>query len=375
MIEGIHLASPDDGFARCRIEIPYFENWLGDSPFAFDLVGSGESFRLDYARPGDEDFHLDACKSLVRFVRSVRLPGFPSHEPSIGHRAYVELESSEPMPASWFCNQASEIVDLISLMYGGRVQSRELALSQSILSDDAATLYYPRPKVSPIEYGTSDIVIRYENVKELFADILNGWLTASEVIKSARRILLSSERRPSPFIELRFLPLVHAAEILTKEIGHSTIIAQETFRDAVRQMLASLPTGLPSELTESIKNCLGWANGRSLKYKLNKLLSYYQDATCDLFCKSKEAFINGVVDTRNFYTHYSAKKNLLQDAELHWAIQKTALMLRILLLLKAGVPEIDLQRLVRSNRRLAQDRAVWCKITEEGSPFHDTDNN
>jgi hypothetical protein len=219
------------------------------------------------------------------------------------------------------------------------------------------------------------MVIRYEKVRELFSQVLSNWFTASEVTKLAKCILISCERRPSAFIELRFLPLIHAAEVLAKESDQPTIIDQKAFEEVREQMLAVLRREFPSELIESIK--IGRCKARQipLRNRLSSMLNDLQDETCGLFCIDKAKFVAGIVDTRNYYTHYSVKKNLLQDAELHWAIRKTSLMLRILLLLKAGVPEDDLQQLVRSHHRLSQERAVWSKITEEGSPFDDADND
>ncbi len=212
------------------------------------------------------------------------------------------------------------------------------------------------------------MLVRYENVRDLFAGILNNWVMATTSTKLARNIVLATERRPSAFMELRFLPLVHAAEVLT-DGKYSTIVERSEFEKVKNEMLQHCPNDLPPELAESIKNSLGWANGRNSKSKLKKMLGQYQEATCHLFCISTETFINGVVDARNYYTHYSAKKRLLQNVELHWAIEKLSLMLRMLLLLKAGVPEDVLQRLVHCHHRLRGDRAVWSTITEEGSPF------
>ena len=56
MVNGIHLRSPDDQFTKCRVEIPYLENWLGDSPFAVDNQGSFEKIHVDYSRPANEVF-------------------------------------------------------------------------------------------------------------------------------------------------------------------------------------------------------------------------------------------------------------------------------------------------------------------------------
>ena len=374
MILGSYLSSQDETFIKCRIEIPHLDNWLGDSPFQIGMEGSGEHIHIDYTRPNNEEIPVDGCDFSVRFVRTVRPPGYPCYSPSIEHRTDLEIVASKPMPLIWFQQHASEITDLFSFLYGGCVQSRRLALVKSITGDDEVTLYYPRPEVKLVELTTTDIVVRYDKVKESLALVLKNWFTANTITKGARRIVLSSERRPSAFIELRFLPLVHAAELLTQDGKHSTIVDEKVFKAIRAKMLASLSTELSSELTDSIKSSLGWANGRNLKAKLLSILNELQDKTCSLFCMEKVNFIKGIVDTRNYYTHYSEKVKPLQSLALHWAIKKAALMLRILLLLKAGIPERDIQHFVRSNVRLSQDRTVWTKVTEEGSPPDDIDN-
>lgn len=369
VVEGLHLSLPKDTFIKCRIDMPYFENWLGDSPFKFDMAGSGEHVRIDYNRPKNEEFPIATCKCLVRFIRSMKLSGFPSHTPSIEHLAAVEIVPSQPMTVSLFQTHASEIVDLFSFLYGGNIQSRQLTLFKNNTDDSGATLYYRRHKVKSIEYGAMDCLVRYEHVKKVFAQILKEWLTATENTKRARRMLLASERSPSRFMERQFLRLMAVAEVLTKKSDHSTIVDPVIFNNVREQMLACLPGNFPTELANSIKSSLGYANGHNLNRKLTNMLNELHDETCRLFCADNAKFIQGIVNARNYHTHYSPKKNLLQDEELHWAIKKLSLMLRILLLLKVGVSENDLQQLVHSCHRLSGDRSVWSSITEEGSAF------
>ena len=220
-----------------------------------------------------------------------------------------------------------------------------------------------------------DFVARYQQIETGFRQIVENWLGATETMKGARSILLSSERRPSGFIELRFLPLVHAAEVVSGEGPHAAIVPKAAYRDVRERMLASLPEGLPDELIESIKNSLGHANSRTLRRKLLGMLSELGDDTCNLFCTNKELFIKGVVETRNHYTHYSTDqgRKILQGAELHWAIQKLSLMLRVVLLVKAGVPEDTLRSAIRSHHRLRQERDVWQTMNEDGSVFGGVD--
>jgi hypothetical protein len=130
-----------------------------------------------------------------------------------------------------------------------------------------------------------------------------------------------------------------------------------------------IPDDVPKELVDAIKGGLGYANGHTLNRKLSNMLNGLSDETCRLFCVDKTTFIKGIVDTRNYNTHYSAKSRLLQGIELHWASRKLSLMLRVLLLLKAGIAEVDIQAMIRPHPRLSQERGVWRNVSEEGSPL------
>lgn len=370
MLLGSHISSPNDTFSKCRIEIPSFESWLGDSPFTADVEGQFDTFHLKYTRPQGEEFKLLKAQCEVRFLRAVRPPGFPDHSPRIEHRAYAEVEPTVPCPLTWFASRANELLDLFSLFFGQSMSSRSLSLHQSG-THGTATVFYSRHKAKIKDVTSMEIPLRYEMVKAHFQLILENWFTPSRNAMHASRMLVSSERRPSSFIEFRFLPLVHAAEVLSQSTDGATIIPTPEYRSLVKRIKEVIPTDAPKELLDSITNSLGHANGRTLRRKLLKMLERLQDETCRLFCVDRSAFVTGVVDTRNHFTHYSTErgKKILQGVELHWAIRKLSVMLRVLLLLDAGIPEEILQKAIGSDFRLNGERRVWCGITEEGSEF------
>ncbi len=136
-------------------------------------------------------------------------------------------------------------------------------------------------------------------------------------------------------------------------------------------MFAVLPPDLPTDLVDAMRRSLGHANAQSLKRRIALMLHGLGEATLKLFCVNQELFVKGAVDTRNHYTHYSTDDGdcILQLEEFHWATQKLSLMLRIILLLKAGLPENVIQSALRSNIQLSNEQKVWKGITEEGSPY------
>jgi ApeA N-terminal domain 1 len=374
VLEGVHLPSTSNLFAKCRVEIPCFDAWLGILPFAIEMKKAMGGIVLDYTRPATEEFRLDDAKCSVRFIHAFTPPFLPlGSSPAVFHQTYLEVEPFEPLPLDRLLEHASEIVNFLSVVYGGPLLSKKILLFEPSRSETPIAIFYPRHKVSAESYGDHKFLIRYGPVKSVFPKVLTNWLDASSRLKQARRMLVSSERRPSKFSELRFLPLAHAAEILSNEIERPTFVQPAEFKKIRTKMLASVQDELPPDLVASIKSSLQWANGRSLRDKLQSLLGGLQEDTRSLFCVDRTRFIAGVVNTRNHYTHYSTDegKKIPQDVELHWAIEKLRLMLRILLLVRAGVPEQEIQVSFRSNTRLAQERRVWQDVSEEGSAYSD----
>ncbi|WP_417379456.1 HEPN domain-containing protein [Gimesia sp.] len=371
IVEGAHLCSSDETFSKCRVEIPCLDIWLGVSPFNIDMKDLPRSISLDYSIPEDEQYKIESSDCRVSFTHAVTPPGLPlGSSPVISHHTYLEIDLLQPQTFYQILSRSSDVVDLLSVVYGGPLMpSRTMLYRPSY--DEPLSVFYPRHEVESKSYDTHDFLIRYIEIKDSFPTVLRNWMNSTDNIKRASRMLISSERRPSNFIEFRFLPLVQAVEVLSNEAAHVTVIEEEEFKIIRENMLESVKNEISKELTNSIKNSLQWANGRSLRDKLRSFLGELQDDTWQLFAVDKEMFLAGVVKTRNHYTHYSTKARgrILQGRELHWGIQKLALMIRILLLVRAGVPEKVLQSAIREHFRLKQERSVWAGISEDGSEY------
>jgi hypothetical protein len=181
-----------------------------------------------------------------------------------------------------------------------------------------------------------EFFLRYPDIAQWFPQIVDCWLNASDTIGHALVLLFSAIREPAAFLETRFLPIVQAAEVYARAETPGT---------------------------------LAHANELRLKQKMHALLDTLEPNTLTLFCKQRDEFVRGIVDTRNYYTHYSDRYDrVLQSMELHWATVKLQLMLKILLLKRLGVPESVLQAIIRKDHRLAAQRKEWSAITERGSP-------
>lgn len=371
VIDGVHLLSPDEAFVKCRLEIPHIDVWLGVTPFKCDLNDKSRHVSLKYKPPKDETYKLKNSACQVGIVHAVTPPGLPhGPSPTIAHQTFLDIAPSEPKLLKQLLALSSDIVAFLSIAYGGPLQSIRTMLYLPS-NDQPLPVFYSRHEVRDKSYDPHDFVLPYKAIDSEFPKILDNWMSANTNLRRARQMLISSERRPSAFIELRFLPLAHAVEVLSNEASITTMIDPKEFKKVRNKMLDAVSDDVSDELVKSIKDSLQWANGRSLKEKLRSLLGELRNETWQLFAADKEKFLTGIVKTRNHYTHYSTKpgQKFLQEVELHWGSQKLALMIRVLLLMRAGVQENVLQKAIRSHVRLSQERRVWREITEEGSEY------
>ena len=371
LLEGIHLTETTDAFSKCRVEVPSIEAWLGVSPFALELKRESKQMRLSYALPEDEMVEVESYRCRVGFIHAGRPPSLPLDlSPTIHHRTFFDIEFFEPQCLSKILNYGTDIVELLSVAYGGPLLSRRTGVYRPSC-DKPLPVFYPRHVVAPLDYSTHDFLMRYETIRTQFSAVLSDWFSSNANLKRARRMLLSSERRPAEFIELRFLILAQAAEVLSNEAPRTTIVPLEKFRCVRKEMLDAISAGTPPELEKSIKEKLQWANGCSFREKLLSLISELDQRTIALFALDVERFISGIVKSRNHYTHYSTKigRKVLQGRELHWATRKLALMIRTVILTKMGVSECELRDAFGGNVRLVQERRAWSSIDEEGTPY------
>ncbi len=371
MVEGLHLSSVQDTFTKCRLQLRSLDIWLGVQPFDLEMKDSFRHMSLNYAIPQNLNYDIENPACCVSFKHSVTPPGVPyGKSPTISHHTFLEIKPSQPQRCKEFFELFSSVVDLLSVIYGGPLVSSRTSLVGSSQDEDFP-VFYPRHEVDPKEYKFHDFLIRFSEIKDCFSDIISKWMNPTVHQKRARQMLISAERRPSDFIELGFLPLAHAVEVLSNEAIHTTVIPMAEFKKFREKMINAVHDEVSAELKNSIKDSLQWANGRSLRDKLRSLLGELQDETWRLFATEKESFLGGLIRTRNHYTHYSTKagERILQDIELHWGIQKLLIMIRVFLLMRAGVSESVIQATIGRHVRLAGERKVWATISEEGSKY------
>jgi hypothetical protein len=366
---GEHVQSlQEQRYTKCRIQFRNLEAWLGDVPFK-DSQYRKNGWRIQYIRPKDRQHKLPAPFTRLQIKSSWSGSGVPPvNRREIVHRANVLLEPSEPQPLSWYGNVVGGLGQLFSLLAGKRMESEKEWL---YATDDArgSLLYHNCHKVNREEdYGPIDFLFRYPDVKDYFSNILSVWLTAHGTVRHALNLFFSSLREPGVFLETRFLPIIQALEVYARADEQQTYIDPQMYTGLLPHIKSAIPTDIDKELRLAIVGRLEYANEYSLRTRLRRLIGTMDSKTVKLFCSNASTFVGGVVDTRNYLTHYSdVPCHVLGGMDLHWATVKLRTMFSILLLKWIGLPETLIYKRARADYSLGTERREWASASETGT--------
>lgn len=368
-IVGEQISSRDHRFCCSTIDIPGLETWIGEDPFTLKIDTAAQPVVLSYKQPEQKSFKIRT--ETISFVTKCKLPSSPSHSPSFCHSAHIQINSDGGHTFTEFLQLAADLSQFFSMCYGYPVQTSSIRICSDPPSRNDAMLFVSRHQLAPKGISPSEICVRFADVAPFLALILEKWIWPSQSNLRARRMLVSSESQPSRFSNLRFLPLMQALEVLSNEAPGSCFMNKGEFRQILREFRAFFSDKVEPAMMNAISGNLGHVNCRSLKNRIRLMIDGMQESTWKLFCVDPETFVNAIVETRNHLTHYSCEPGglILQDLELHWAIRKLSVMLRVLLLLNAGIPEDVLRNAFQLNVRWMEERRVWSNVSESGTPL------
>ena len=365
MILGAHLERDDEPiFTQSSLAIPSLSAWLDDSPFAVKMQGV-TSVSVAYTMPEKRTFVIPHWGEF-QFTPAVTPPSMPYDDVTIKHRTYVDIKPVAPRNFAWFVEMAGEIERLFTLLFGRVVQ---IARNRLRYSDNATAkdvdAYLPTDRIAQSQMHRMDFLTTYPTVASWFPQMLESWFCQSSEIRHALDLVFSSLRRPGRFLETRFIPFVQAVEVYSRAVNPGQIVDKSVYKPIRETLVGSIPTETPAQLREAIVRSLGYANDRSLRERMIALMDGMLHETRELFCIDAAEFAKGVVDTRNFLTHYSSDPDkALKSTGLHWATIKLQTMMKVLLLIKLGIPEVEVQKIVKRNMSLRQEKKNWVAVRE-----------
>ena len=188
----------------------------------------------------------------------------------------------------------------------------------------------------------ADYGFNYSDVASLGLDALRKWTERSPGIEPVVNLYLASLRQLG-YSELTFLLLAQALETFHRRETTMTILDGDTWRDLNEKLVSvvnEVTRGVEgnADLRAQLAGKLSYLNEAGLRTRLKQLLGRLGDVGLRVCGGDLSGFVGQVVDTRNYYTHWTAdlESKALRGERLLYATSRLLAVLELLLLTDLG---------------------------------------
>lgn len=289
-------------------------------------------------------------------------PGSPNTtEARITHQTYFKLSSEADIEFSEFGKIIHQITYLLCFAVDSTVTIFDVSATSSELNIEVSKdktrpanikLYYqsrPFSEDAP-KIDTDKMLFRFSDIRENAERVFNKWLSIYSVIRPSLGLYFSAVSGDHKYLDGRFLALAQGLETYHRRTSNETLMDKTEYRAIVASLLWSCPKPNRKWLRERLLH----GNEINLGQRIKRIVEPYKAHLGN--SKQRNKIIRGVVNTRNYLTHYSSEleHDSVRGLELWVLCQKMEAVFQLHLLQQLGFEESDLQRILSNNYKLKQ---------------------
>jgi len=270
--------------------------------------------------------------------------------------AWINIKFDEASELKEIYAKLQKIYDFISLGIGDRINIRNIKAKADYLKDEYSVIniYYITYINEEKQHHPFFMIYSYRDIENSFEDIMNNWFIFTNKYKPTYELFFSTFKNPYTLPIDEFLSLVQALESYhSMKDENDNVMDVETYQvilDSVKNIITK-SKGSREEKQFILSRTNFW-NRKSLRRRLKELYDSHRDEL-DMFIDDKNSFIDLIVNTRNFYTHYnpSLEKKIIESDHLPMFSQKIKWMLLIIILKEIGFNKDQVQKSLEMYQR------------------------
>ncbi|NQT56262.1 MAG: hypothetical protein HQ551_08545 [Desulfobacteraceae bacterium] len=379
---GEQFASSDDLLFRfVSVRFTNLEAWVGWKPFD-DQIG---------------DPRKNKPRSLtMRRLRKLRFP-VPCIDASISiaphmtanqeflsrqwtHFDVVRFTPKKRQHIDWFFDVVHHFSNLLCLFTHqtlfqirlvGCTRSERMKQLGGKLIPNEIEIYGSQAHVAPVkQLAPPQIPFRFGHVRRQFRKALQQWFSNRAKYDSVYDLYFFSFYNTKLGVEFQFLSLVQATEALHRAIRPGKYLPEDKYQKYASVLAGALPKDTPPDLKAALKSRIKYGNEHSLRKRLLQMLGSLSADARGLICADYKQFVNRVVDTRNYLTHYdkSLKAAALDMIGMLGACYRLRRLLTIFLLKDIGLAEGVVCDVISSHKRFEIPESVKGEAQQRHGP-------
>jgi hypothetical protein len=367
VFQGYHFEKEEDIiFNSLSLNYSHLEEWMRITGFNFkletDLKNHLTKHEVSYSFPQKVEAKVD--KINISFDYDFTSSGDRIKEVNLKQTTFIKIEPHKPIHFNDYRrSMCYHIQNFLCLAIGravypliikGKNKACKTNLSDGRIVYNDIFIFYSIKGLSDLskKIHPFDMLFSFGDISDDFEKYLRNWLAKSEILQPVYDLYFGTLYNSSMYLQHEFLSLIQAIESYHRRIYNGEYLLNDDYTQIYQALIKAIPQEIDNNFKESLKQKLKYHNEFSLRKRLKEILEKCGDAV-NLLIHKNEIFIEDVVNTRNFLTHYDKgiEVKAKKDQELYGLVQKMKFTLEICFLIELEIPEETVKSLVSRNQR------------------------
>ena len=352
-------------FSEFRISVDGLEEWLFISGIQIEQDFEDRSGSISYRLPDEIPISLpDGVDLEINFALSFPEVSFPVTRAGVTQETRMHLTSDEPKSMEFGLSLARKLSNFLSLALDQSVSFRSIEVLSG--PDFGNALAGPTQPVkvygqfipmaereSPIRWH--DILFKYSEVEGRLEELLAAWLQNYADLEPVLNLYFSNKSNTFQYLDVKCVHLAQAIEALHRVTNPERKAILEQEFEVIQETLLRC---CPQKHRDWLEGKLMYANEPSLAQRVREMIEPFKHWLGNK--KRRKRFIREVVETRNYYTHFSGgrKQAATSVTELQELHDKLDTLFQISLLRQIGFGDEHIESLLQNSGRLRRKIGV-----------------
>jgi len=207
---------------------------------------------------------------------------------------------------------------------------------------------------------TFDMCFTFADIKDKFNFYLKNWFKKSTHLQPIYDLYFGTLNNSSMYLQHRFLSLAQALESYHRSVFDGKYVTEDDYKVLYELFTESIPKDLEIDFKKSLKDKMKYLNEFSLRKRIKHVMSEYKNLVTMIIDDAEQQFIEDIVNTRNYLTHYDKDLELKakEGKELYNLTEKIKYILEICFLREIGMSDESIKKIVSESQKYSYLRNI-----------------
>jgi hypothetical protein len=382
VLRGVHVAHAEHIlFDKMQHRYDALFEWAGITGIKTESQtnAQGHLTRIEatYGFPETPTFQVD--RAVIRLIPAVQTDGLRTDHFTVSESLSIEVVADTPLSLeAYLVNYFHDIANFLSLGVGGPVQIEEVSAELHSENEPSQQNRPQRVEITFLSRGRHvtktrnrwDMLFTLRDLGQSAERAFALWLQRANDLRPVYDLYFGTIFQEGAYLHQRFLSLAQALESYHRRAYGGTHLAADKFSSVLSDLLAVVNLeahAINRDVRNAFSNKLKYLNEVSLRKRLKDLFRDRHELA-SLLIRNEGRFIDRVVNTRNYYTHYDedAREGAVEERNLLSLTDQMQFLLELCLLGELGLSDEIIRQLIARHQRYLGLRRVLATFDPAG---------